>query len=566
MYPKSILLILVILLSFEFSALSQTKINYRAPLDIPLVLAANFGELRPNHFHMGVDFKTNGVEGLKLYAIEDGYVSRVKVSPFGYGKVIYVDHPNGITSVFAHCSSFKGKLDSLVKLTQKKEQNFEIEIYFSPIEIPVKKGDVIALSGNTGSSTAPHLHFELRDTETEDALNPLVYGFNISDHKAPEIKALKVYSLSVEGYQIPGKSKTVNISKGKEGFHLPGNTLKVPADYCSEYGGIGFAFDVVDYFDAAPNVCGLYASSIKVNSDTLFEQQIDRVSFDHSRYVNSHKDFAEYTQAKRKFHKSFRSQHNPLCIYPCENLGILSVKPNDSLNIIFKANDIRKNSSQLKFTLKVDPGKMNNTVDIFPSKKYLHPDSSYYFHSEQIEFSIQKHTFYEPTLKNLSLNHVFSLGDPSQPIQYPVSVKMKLPDGKMDKTKFYISVISARGRDHSLDSKLEGEWITAESIYLGSFKVKTDTIPPSLSPLNFSGKETVISKRVLTWKVNEFQTELTDYDLFIDGEWQLLEYESKGDFLFFTRPANLIGSHKLELIVKDSCGNKRIWSGEMIFQ
>lgn len=565
MFNNRFLLFLLVVSSFSGISQTNSPTNYTAPLDIPLVLAANFGELRPNHFHMGVDFKTNGVEGLNLHSIDNGYVSRVKVSPYGYGKVVYIDHPNGITSVYAHCSTFKGRLDSLVKITQEKEQNYEIEIYFTPKDIPLVKGEIFALSGNTGSSTAPHLHFELRDTKTEDALNPLAFGFEVADHKAPEIKALKVYALSSEGYQIPGKSKIVNVSKGKFGYYIGGDLLQVPSDYCSDHGGIGFAFDVVDYLDGAPNVCGLYGSTLKVGQDTLFAQKIDRVSFDHSRYVNSHKDYHEYAKTKRKFHKSFRSQHNPLCIYPCDNLGILYVNPNDSLLLSFAAYDTKSNSSELKFKLKVAPGAINTTSTIFPSWKYLHPDSTYQFQGDQVSFTTQKHTFYEPTVKNLSMKGVYTFGDPIQPIQYPIIVKMKLPESSIERSKYYVSVITSGGKRHALPTSIEGDWVKADSKYLGTFQLKVDTLAPIVSPLNFTGTEAVLSKSRLTWKVNEAQTDLVDYDLFIDGKWYLLGYESKGSFLFFDRPKSLTGKHKVELIVKDSCGNTKIWSKEIVF-
>lgn len=571
-----ILILLFLLAGIHLYGFSQInkQTNYHTPLDIPLTLAANFGELRPNHFHMGVDFKTNGVEGLKLYAIEDGFVSRVKVSPYGYGKSVYIDHPNGITSVYAHCSSFKGKLDSLVKITQEKEQNYEVEIFFTSKDIPLKKGDVFALSGNTGSSTAPHLHFELRDTKTEDALNPLVYGFEVADHKSPEIKAIKVYSLSLEGYQIPGKSKTVNVTKGKFGYYIGGDILQIPSDYCSEHGGIGFAFDVVDYFDGAPNVCGLYGSALLTGKDTLFQQKIDRVSFDHSRYVNSHKDYYEYTHSRRKFHKSFRSQHNPLCIYPCDNLGILTVHPSDSFMVAFKTFDTKQNSSELKFKLKVAPGQINTTKDLFPSWKYFHPDSSYHYQNDMVSFSSQIHTFYEPTIKNISLKGSYSFGDPEVAIQYPIVVKMrcielaemKLLANPIERSKYYISVTTAGGKTKALPSSIEGDWIRANSKYLGKFHLKIDTISPTISPLNFTGSEALITKSRLTWKVYEGQTELADYDIFIDGKWYLLGYETKGSYLFFDRPKSVSGKHKIEIIVKDSCGNIRSWKKDVVFQ
>lgn len=557
--------ILVLIIPFSCILQDNLQTNYHAPLNIPLILAANFGELRPNHFHMGVDFKTNGVEGLSLYSIESGYISRIKISPYGYGKVIYIDHPNGITSVYAHCSKFLGKLDSIVKATQEKEQNFEIEIFFTAIDLPVKRGEIIALSGNSGSSTAPHLHFELRNTKTEEALNPLKYGFNISDHKAPEIKAVKVYSLTNEGYQIPGKSKIVNVTKGKYGYYIGGDLLQIPADFCLEHGGIGFAFDVVDYLDGAANVCGLYGNILKNGNDTVFCQAIDKISFDHSRYVNSHKDYHEYDQSKRKFHKSFKTQHNPLTIYLSNKLGVLNVKPGDSLSINYSAYDVKGNRTELKFKVRVLPGKMNATTTIFPSWKYFYPDSIYHFQNEQIEFTADKHTFYEPTVKNLSLTTPYSFGDPKQPIQYPVHVKMKLPVSSIDRSKYYISVISSASKSSVLTSTIEADFIVAESKFLGIFKINIDTIAPSLSPLNFQAVDSICKKLRLSWKVLENQTELVDYDLFIDGKWYVLEYESKGDYLFFDRPKELIGRHKMELIVKDSCGNVKVWVKEMGF-
>ena len=201
---KNILILLLVIITLGKSVLSQPKnnLNYRSPLEIPLIFAANFGELRSNHFHMGVDYKTKHVEGMKIFSVQDGYVSRIKVSSYGYGKVIYINHPEGVTSVYAHCSIFKGEIDSIVKVHQHLKESFEIDIKLNNDEIKVEKGQVIALSGNTGGSTAPHLHFELRDTETETALNPLKYGYEIKDSKSPKLSHLKIYGGNGAGIAI----------------------------------------------------------------------------------------------------------------------------------------------------------------------------------------------------------------------------------------------------------------------------------------------------------------------------------------------------------------------------
>lgn len=546
-------------------AQSNKGAKYYPPMNIPLTLAANFGELRPNHFHMGVDFKTNGVEGLPLYAIESGYVSRIKVSPYGYGKVIYIDHPNGVTSVYAHCSGFKGKIDSLVRTVQQQIQSSEIDVYFSPTDLPVKRGEVIALSGNTGHSSAPHLHFELRDTKTEDALNPLLNGFPIADHKEPEIRGMKVYGLNEDGYQIPGRSKYFKVAKGTGGCRVPGDVVKVPANFCSDKGGIGFSFDVIDFFDASMNVCGLYGSTLKKNEmDTIFCQRIDQISFDHSRYINSHKDYHEYKEAKRKLHKSFKTAQNPLDIYPSDELGIISAKPGDLLSLYYTVFDVKNNSTKLQFTVSIEQGSMDQRKDLFPSRTFFHPDSAYHYVTDQVEFHCEKGTFYEPTRKDLSLKGTYSFGDPREPIQKPLTVKLKFPGKIKDPSKCYIAVTSNGGRTHSIDSEVEGDWIKGSSMELGSFRVRQDTIAPSLQPSNFKGTN-VAGKAKLTWKVSEYQTDVTDYDLYIDGKWQVLEYETKGDVFIFTKPSGLKGTYKVELVVRDTCGNERTWSSELTF-
>jgi hypothetical protein len=562
---RNILISGFVFLLFGLSAQTNKARSYHPPLNIPLTLAANFGELRPNHFHMGVDFKTNGVEGLPLYAIESGFISRIKVSPYGYGKVIYIDHPNGVTSVYAHCSGFKGKIDSLVRTIQQQIESTEIDVYFSPKDLPVKRGEIIALSGNTGHSSAPHLHFELRDTKTEDALNPLLNGFPIADHREPEIKGMKVYALNEDGFQIPGRSKYVKVVKGVGGFRVPGDVVKVPANFCSEKGGIGFSFDVIDFFDASMNVCGLYGSTLKRNEmDTIFCQRIDQISFDHSRYINSHKDYHEYKQAKRKLHKSFKTAQNPLDIYPSDELGIIHAKPGDLLSLYYAVFDVKNNSTKLQFTVSIEQGAMDQRKEPFPSETYFHPDSAYHYVTEQVEFYCEKGTFYEPTRKDLSLKGTYAFGDPREPIQEPITVKLRIPASINDKSKCYIAVTTTGGRTHNIDSQEEGDWTTGSSMELGTFKIRQDTLAPTVQPSNFKGSS-VAGKTKLTWKVSEYQTNIEDYDLYIDGKWHVLEYETKGDVFIFTKPSNLKGTHKVELIVRDTCGNERKWSAELTF-
>ena len=395
---------------------SIPKGGYHAPIAIPLILSSNFGELRPNHFHMGVDFKTNNRIGYNLYSIDEGFVSRIKVSPYGYGKVVYIDHPNGVTSVYAHCSEFKGKVDSIVRLTQEREQDFAVEIFPRKGEISLKKGEVFALSGNTGSSTAPHLHFEIRDTKTEAALNPLVFGFDVADTRAPEIRGVKVYSLTKDGYRFPNKSTVRTANKGKSGYYVSGNKITIPANFCTKSGGIGIAVDVIDRLNGAPNQCGLYGSILIVNGDTLFGQRTDRVPFESTRYVNSHKDFEEYSKNRKKYHKCFKTTHNSLPIYEYGGNGVIKCSPGDVLKIEYVGYDPKGNRSTLNFDIVVSAGEMNPEDGLGLDLSYLQPGYSLQLENEnrQIQFGVE--TVYEPLKLDESTLDT-EIGKASVPVQ-----------------------------------------------------------------------------------------------------------------------------------------------------
>lgn len=551
------LVLSIFLLFLSPSCFAQTipEGGYHAPIGIPLVLSSNFGELRPNHFHMGVDFKTNNRIGYNLYSIEDGFVSRIKVSPYGYGKVVYIDHPNGVTSVYAHCSEFKGKVDSIVRVTQEQEQDFAVEIFPKKGEISLKKGEVFALSGNTGSSTAPHLHFEIRDTKTEAALNPLVFGFDVADTKAPEIRGVKVYSLTKDGYRFPNKATARTASKGKSGYYVSGNKITIPANYCTESGGIGIAVDVIDRLNAAPNQCGLYGSILIVNGDTIFGQRTNRVPFESTRYVNSHKDFEEYSKNRKKYHKCFKTTQNSLPIYEYGD-GVIKCKPGDILKINYVGYDPKGNRSTLNFDIVILAGEMNPKDGVGLDLTYLQPGHSLQLENEnrQVQFGVE--TVYEPLKLNESKLNT-EIGKAAEPVHKAYTIKVK--SSEVDKGKHYIEVITAKGRKRSMIAAYKDGWYHAHSKYFGQYSLKEDLTPPTIATKNFKSTTTYTSSKKMTWKIGDSQTGIADYDLFIDGKWYLIEYESKGSYVTFNRPDGIKGSKEVKLVVIDEVGNVKEW-------
>lgn len=561
---KQLLLFFILFYSSQNAIFAQSEGDqgYHSPLGIPLVLASNFGELRPNHFHMGLDFKTNSKIGYKIYSIEEGFVSRVKVSPYGYGNVIYIDHPSGITSVYGHCSEFKGEIDSIVKATQEKEQNFEVEVFPGKGIIKIAKGQVIGLSGNSGGSTGPHLHFEVRDTETEHALNPLIFGFDLPDTKAPIIRGVKVYALTEDGYRYPGKATSKTVVKGKNGYYVGADQVNIPANYCSTSGGIGIAMDVIDKLDGAGNNCGLYGSYLIVNGDTMFGQKTDRVPFESTRYVNSHKDYEAYQLQSKKYHKCFRTRENDLPIYINKNLGVINAKPGDQLKIKYVAYDPKGNKSELEFTINVLEGAINSDDSISVKADHLHPNETYSYETETRELEFGYASVYEPiSLEKSKLDNSVAKG--SIPVNRAYRIKIKNDD--QEDGKHYIEIITNKGRKRALSVIYQDGWISAESKYFGTYSLKRDETGPTVTPVSITKSSTSTSKTKLQWKISDLKSGIEDYDLFIGDKWYAIKYDYKTRLVTFNRPVELKGKKELILKVKDSCGNVTEWKTEINF-
>ena len=540
--------------------------DFHPPLDIPLVLAANFGELRSNHFHTGLDFKTNRRIGYNLYAIAEGYVSRVKVSPWGYGQVVYVDHPNGLTSVYAHCSEFKGKLAEVVKSVQEKEQNYAIEYFPKKNEIPLKKGEVFALSGNSGSSTAPHLHFEIRETATEHALNPLLFQFDVADNTKPTVRGVKVYALTERGYRIPNKAKTYSVNSNAGRLAIASNQLVIPSNFCSKTGGIGFAFDAIDQLDAASNVCGIFTSELKVNGKTVFSQDMTEIHFESNRQINTHKDYEDYHNKRKQYQKSFKTIHNPLPIYRAEKSGILNLKPGTTHQVEYTCTDTKGNSRTIQFELVIEAGPLGNAETVFgDNSEYLYPDSVFMDIDEEHLVLMGMGLVYEPTPIIITEKQPFVFGDSEIPLQEYYKVMLKVGDSlTYPKDKYLILKTNNSGRSTSLGGTIKDGWITSKTRGFGEFSVRTDLIPPTVTAKNFRDNQNVRGS-TLVWEIGDNMAGIADYDVFIDGEWYLLEYEPKKRSVIFKTPTALNGKHTLKIIVKDECNNTTELSYDLLF-
>ena len=298
------LLLFIVLSTFSESIFAQ---DYHPPLDFKMLLSGTFGELRGDHFHAGIDIKTEGVEGQKVYAIANGYISRIKISTWGYGKVLYITQADGNTSVYAHLKIFSKEINDYVIKNQYKKESFEIQLYPPKDKFVIKKGEVIALSGNTGGSTGAHLHFEIRDTKTERPINPLQFDFDIADDIHPIINKIKMYAIDGE---VDGNSTEKSFSLKKNGgqYTLGEITPLVK-------GKVAFSISTYDKLNGAYNKNGVYAIKLLVDSNLIYHFQMDEFSFAESRFINAHIDYKEQKISHTKYHRCYKLPNNKLSVY-----------------------------------------------------------------------------------------------------------------------------------------------------------------------------------------------------------------------------------------------------------
>jgi len=552
------LLILICLYSKVFCQNLTIDKLFHPPLGIPMQLVSGFGDLRSNHFHMGIDLQTNGVEGIPIHAVLEGFVSRIKLSPKGYGKVLYLHHPNGMTSVYAHCSEFaKEILDVFLPIQEKLMLN-ELDITLNPEDIPISKGQLIALSGNSGTSSGPHLHFELRDSKTEDALNPFLNGFSLVDSFAPIIKAIKIYAVDEKGYQIPGKALKINILLSELNAGKLTKQIEIPSDFVPSYGYLCLSISTADPVNKIGKTIAAFQNTCIVNGDTIFMSKIDRIAFDETRFINSHKDFVEDQASNTKFQKLFKIQHNPLEIYKENKLGLITINGNDSLNLEIIVADVNANKVNLKFTVKNNFSKAPKSKIFYDSKTFFLPDSSYTLKSNKARIEIEKNTFYEPVNKLFTASPL-QIGLANIPIQKPLKLFLKVKDN------FSIQKQFIKVNKDALKTKILENELFAEALNLGLISIQIDTTSPQIKTNNFKEVDSMITKKVMSWKISDSQTAITNYNLFIDGKWAPIVYDLKNQMLVFNRKNSKLNKSTIRIILSDACGNEQVWEKILTF-
>jgi hypothetical protein len=527
---------------------------FRNPLDVTLVLSGTFAELRSNHFHSGLDIKTQQREGLKIYAAAEGYVSRIKISHYGYGKALYITHPNGYTTVYAHLKKFAPKIEAYIKKHQYEKETFEIELFPDLETLPITSDEVVAFSGNTGGSGGPHLHFEIRDKQ-ERPINPMLFGINIKDTQVPQILGAFAYPIS-ENAHINGSREFTKLRLKQDA------TGTYSVENITAYGKIGFGITTYDRQDLAANKNGVSNIQTFYNGNKSLEIDFKRFSFSETKHLNRLIDFEYFKKEKSRIQKLFIQQNNPLSLYKDDdNKGYIQI--DDSTASVYKVRvkDFKNNDSWLTINIS---GKKNDSLKpkyIKATDYFVYADQSTTLEKENVSVYIPSNTFYDDFFIDFDVvNDTLTLHEPTLPLQKNLVINFDVSDFKdVDKSKLYIGRLSEYGNKiYYVSASKKGKTLTAFTKTLGKYTIDSDLDKPSIKPINFQKDKWLSKYRYLKLRIKDETSGIKSYRATINGKWVLMEYDYKKNVLIYDFNDDVIKNEtkfNLKVIVADNVGN-----------
>ena len=538
---------------------------FRSPVDFPIYLSGTFGELRGGHLHAGLDIKTGGVQGKKVYAVADGYISRISITLGGYGKALYITHPNGYVSVYGHLKKFNRQIQRYVKAIQYRRQSFTVQIFPPRDSLRVKKGDIVAYTGNTGGSMGPHLHFEIREAKTQHPVNPLLFGsIRILDNLPPKIAQLAVYPASPASL-VNGSHDTLVLPVAGHGKKCYLKNRPV----IDATGPVSFGLRTFDAMNGIPNKNGIYSLKLYRDSVLVFALKADRISFGTTRYVNSLIDYSYFEKTGKRLIRTERDTNNLLGIYRRDvNRGIFTFHDTLAHRFRYVVTDVYGNTAILPFRVKDSPVKGNPPVSAPKSEGlYIRFNRPAHYSFDNLTLSFPENCFYRSfylRVKKLpaaagSLSPVYQVHNRFVPVQKYFTLSLKadsLPERL--KNKVYLAYSPDKDEDFSYaGGKWNGEVISTKTRDLGKYTLLADTTPPEITPLNFGNKTKVTEKKSLEIKIEDKQSGIDQYKAMLNGHWILMEYDAKSGRLTYYPDRYLKkGENHFRLEVSDNTGNK----------
>ncbi len=548
---------IIFFLILTASLFSNAQNNYPQdyfsnPLEIPLILSGNFGELRSNHFHSGLDIKTQQREGLNVLACADGFVSRIKVSHFGFGKALYITHPNGYTTVYGHLQGFSPEIEAYVKKHQYEKESFEIELFPSAETLPVTKQSLVAYSGNTGGSGGPHLHFEIRDKK-EYPINPMLFGIYIKDTTKPVVNSIYAYALDENSF--------INKSNTKQKLRLiPQKSGDYIAESIQAIGKIGLGIETTDRQDLAANSNGVYNIQTFVNGNQNFEVDFSTFSFDESNCINQYIDYEHYVSNRHRIQKLFK-KNNPLSILkPTLNDGILSVEDNTSSVYKIRLSDFKNNETWVTLNIEGSSSSISTPEAKKTTPYFINANHTNNLKSDKVSVDFYPETFFEDFYINFDVsNDVLTLHDDTVPVRKNFSINYDVSNyNDADKDKLFIArLVGYKNYPLYTYTKRNGNILTASTKTLGKYALTTDRENPTIKPLNFKDGQWLSNYRYLKVKIDDDLSGISNFRATVNDKWILMEYEYKTKTLTFDFNDNVVteGKNNFKLIVTDNVGN-----------
>ena len=530
-------------------SLNSQEYDLNSPIDLPINLSGTFGEFRSSHFHYGLDITTNKKPGYKIYSIDSGSIIRIRVSTSGYGKAIYIDHSNGLTSVYAHLKEFSPKIQEYIKRQQYLNKSYSIQKFFNVGDFVINKGELIGYSGNTGGSSGPHLHFEIRDTKSQNPINPLSFKYKYIDDKRPIIKSLYVFDENDRfANNIP---KRYSIKKINDSLYESKKVIY------NDKAGIGI--EVYDRQSSKNyNRNGIYEIRMYLDSILNFSYKMDNINISESIFRKVFYDYSLLKTKKLRVQKVYYPPNSKLTFLDHNtNTGIFQSNNKGEKNILIEVIDWNNNKSYLSFKIEgvASNGieKSVNGIEIVPSQKYL-------IKKNNSEIGFKKNSFFNKVALNIeSRNDTLTVHKDVYPLRksYDIKIFKKVKDSTI-RRQSYIGVINNNGTLSYLKTNKTDEFFSTSSSILGSYTLSRDSINPEIKPLNFNLNKDISKQKTIRLRVYDKTSGIKSYNVLINDKWALFEYEPKSNLIFHQIEDGIIinGENNINIKATDGVGNE----------
>jgi hypothetical protein len=551
-------LIVFVIQAQIFSPKNYPRDYFAYPVAATKGYAANFGELRPNHYHMGFDCRTDKAQNKKVLAAADGYIAKVKIESYGFGRAIYINHPNGLTTLYAHLNNFYPELEKYVKQQQYAQKKWAVYLDIPANLFRVQKGDTIALSGNTGGSQGPHLHFEIRDTKTDKVLNPSLFNFQIPDDVAPDVFKLAVYDRCRSTYEQTPK---LFVLKKINGVYVTN-----PALIITNTDKVSFGITASDRCNGSNNRNGIYETVLYENDKPIVGFQLDSIGYDETRYLNAHIDY-KYRSGGGSFieHVSKLPGYNSSVYTTFNGDGVINIEDDSARKIKIVVKDANGNTSVVQFAVQRNSNaavtKIKDSATYFQPTAF-HPGFINVFENATIRFYLPKNCLYDSMrfLYNETPGKtgytVYQLHNTSVPLHtyFPISIKATTPlPGKMVMHRF------ANGKnDYAMaEAVINGgeSWYRASFRDFGNFELMVDTMAPTITPIGFKDGMNCSKQSRIVFVIKDNTEEIKNFTALLDGNWLRFSNDKGSRFIYDFDELCPAGAHELKIIAEDQVGN-----------